>query len=318
MCGCHYTKCQDGESTMRVDIEFDNYPEDISWNVTNNMEKILWNVDFENFKRESLNPSSFQTCVPKTGPLYFTIRDKRLNGLCCDSPSIFLVPSGNHGYSIYLDNELVGARKFPMGSKQELVLRAGSQSSQPIINQTTVWCEGRCQRCDVCPNDGDYYADESITFELYGVENCFYFASNTSNFLSNEFCSEIQDHVSASCGCPKFIPTCADNEVLFAFQTNVEDSPGTVTLQIRDQHNVTLRTKTGFIGNVGEIRDYKACIPAKDFIYVGLYDFCGEKELCQEASRTEFFQIMINNKIAKRRQFTKTEFEFAFFVPNFG
>jgi hypothetical protein len=189
------------QSTMRIDIEFDNYPADISWSVTNNYDQIVWNIDFENFSGKSSNYSSFQTCVPKYGPLYFTIRDRRLNGLCCDSPSIFLVPSGNHGYSIFLDNDLVGARKFPMGSKHDLVLRAGSKSSQPIINQTTVWCEGRCDRCNICPTESAYYEEESITFELYGLENCFYFASNTSNFLTPEFCSEIQDHVASSCGC---------------------------------------------------------------------------------------------------------------------
>jgi hypothetical protein len=316
ICGCHESQCSEIKSTIRVDIEFDNFPQDISWSVKNTFGQELWHINFENYVRNgSLNPASFRGCVPRNETLHFTIRDKHQDGLCCGTDASHFEPSGNRGYEVYLDEELVGMRKFPMGSRQDLIFMNGDKSSQPRINQTVVWCESCNRQCNICPNDNDFNPNEIIFFELYGIESCQRFFSNTSNVITPEFCSEIQDHVSASCGCKNFQPKCSSTESLIVFQTEIESTDGSVTFQIRNEQNITLRTKSGFAGEIGEIRDYKACIPSFEKIYVGVYDYCSEAQLCEETKRWKNFKIYLNKNVIADHRFTKPENEFVLY-PN--
>jgi hypothetical protein len=106
-----------------VDIEFDKFLQDISWLVTDALYNPLWEIELENYNSiETSKFSTFESCVPEKVPLLFTICDKNSNGLCCDLDSSYILPSGDKGYIVYLDGVLVGAQKFPMGSKQELFL----------------------------------------------------------------------------------------------------------------------------------------------------------------------------------------------------
>jgi hypothetical protein len=310
LCGCRQVNCLDTESTMKVEIEFDNSPEDISWSVTNSLHQSLWNIDFVNYK-ENVNSmvATFISCVPKTGPLFFTIRDRKSDGLCCNLDSSFFLPAGNRGYSVYLDNVLVGARNFSMGSKQDLIFRNGGKSSRAKVFQTSVWCE-KCKACKVCPLDNEFNPEENIYFELYGLQNCGFYAANTSNFITPEFCSEIQDHVSASCRCQKYLPKCSSNESQLVFKTIVENAPGIITLNVRNQYNSTLRTKFGFVGDVGQVSDYRMCIPSNEKIFVGLYDYCSENKLCSTTNRSQFFEIIVDESVIVRQIFNKSEFEF--------
>jgi hypothetical protein len=309
ICKCRQSSCSVNETKIKVAIEFDNFPQHISWNVINEFGNILWSIDFGNYVQDQSEKPSFHGCLPKTGPLFFTILDRQQDGLCCESDSEYFLPSANNGYEVYLDDTLVAVRQFPIGSKQELVFRNGNKSSAVTINQVPVWCAD-CQRCKICPDDNNFRSDESIYFELYGEQSCSYYSANTSNFITTEFCNQIQDHVSSSCGCLNYQPVCSGNESHFIFRTVVEDSPGFITLHIRNQNNVTIWSKVGFAGNVGESRDYQTCVSSIERVYVGVYDYCGDKELCRSALRSKSFEILLNNKLFRRQVFNKPAFEF--------
>jgi hypothetical protein len=310
LCGCRLVSCLQQETTMKVEIEFDNFPQDIEFTVSGLQKKTLWKLDFQNSVELKNQKASFQSCVPNSGPLFFSIRDRKQNGLCCNTPTDqFFLPSGNRGYNVYLDDVLVGSRRFTFGSKQELIFRNGSKSSQVTVFQTLMWCPD-CERCKVCPGDNSFDSDEAIEFELYGVVNCTLYATAISMFLYDEFCSEIQDHVASSCACENFQPACRMNETLFTFKVLLDDSPHILKLNLRNKQNLTLWSKRGFTGIAGQEKRYQACIPSMERVYVGVVDYCDEDTMCQTTNRSASFEILLNNDVFVRQIITQPKYEF--------
>jgi hypothetical protein len=102
LCRCYQAACSENESTMKVEIEFDNFPGDNELLVTDDMGNTLWYIDFRYHIKGDEIISHFQSCVPKTGPLHFKISDRKHDGLCCEADTGYFLPTGNRGYKVYL------------------------------------------------------------------------------------------------------------------------------------------------------------------------------------------------------------------------
>jgi len=277
---------------------------------------VVWQQDFDDYEATANPKPAFSSCVPREGPLFFTISDKNQDGLCCNTDSGFFLPDGSRGYDVYLDGELVGSREFPFGSHQDLLLRDSENASPVNIIQPRIWCPD-CNRCDICPDGGDFRHDEFIAFDIYGIINCNDYFVNMSSYIDTNFCSQHHNHISSSCGCTEHAHKCVDGESLLTFQMILGDSLGEITVQIRNKHNVTLWSKIGFVGEIGETRGFQACVPAFEPLFVGIYNYCGDGLLCSfdySVYHPGSFEVVWDSEPAVNQTFSSSEIELSFGV----
>jgi len=270
ICDCKLTKCGLGDVPLTVKIEFDKSPADITFIVREESGAVVWFQDFQGYSSKGIGViSSFGQCVPATGPLHFEINDAKGNGLCCNTDSDYFIAGGLNGYEVYLDDELVGKRQFPLGSHQELLLRSGEASSAVEKYQPPVWCTDDCPSCEVCRGNEVFNPNESVTLESYGTINCYDFIVDMSYFVTTEFCSANRGHVVSSCSCVNDTFECSSsNESTVRFELTFDDeSVGgrDVVVEVRDEWNKTLWSKKGFASeNSGA---FEACIPSERRVY---------------------------------------------------
>ena len=90
-----FAQCPTGEVTFQVDIVPDNYPNEISWDLQDDMGNILFQDDIS-----SPNDYTFSDCIPTGGCLTFTIYDSYGDGICCGH--------GQGSYTVSVDNVEIG------------------------------------------------------------------------------------------------------------------------------------------------------------------------------------------------------------------
>lgn len=202
LCACRLVACSADKIAMRFEIEFDKHPSDINVTLVDETGRLVWNLDFSDYVLTQNPVPTFEACVPKEGPLFFSILDGNQDGLCCNSDSGFFLPSDSRGYAVYLDDELLGRREFPFGSRQDLIFRHGTDSSAPELFQPRVWCPD-CNPCPVCSGGAEgFNRSASIDFVNYGSINCYDYSVNMSSYIDTDFCTFYKEHISVSCGCP--------------------------------------------------------------------------------------------------------------------
>jgi hypothetical protein len=77
------------------------------------------------------------------------------------------------------------------------------------------------------------------------------------------------------------------------------------------EKNSTILSKVGFLGAIGETKDYKACIPTSEDVYVGVYHYCSKTKLCKSSNRSEYFELIVNGYVLASDRFTKSSFEYS-------
>lgn len=300
-CGCHLVDCPLDEVSMELSIIFDRAPDVMLFSVVNETGSVLWD---QNLAGSAISLENklviFAHCVQKDGPLFFTVIDSYQDGLCCGTDTEYTLPDGElRGYNISLDGELVGSRIFLIGSRQELILRAGKDSSPVHISQPPVWCQD-CDWCRVCPDGASFKPDESMTFNLYGSVNCRHYSVNMSSYIDTSFCSMHQQHIASSCGCSNHEHMCKAGESKLSYHMILEDDLRDIIVQVRDHLNETLWSKVGFVGEIGETVRFEACIPSIEPVFVGIYKYCGDGILCSSDGPEKeegYFEIYVDDEL---------------------
>ena len=276
LCGCRVAECRIDQAEMRIRIEFDSNPSDISFEVTDEIGDIVWEQDFveyENNEEEwALKEFVIGSCVPKDGPLHFAIKDKAGDGLCCTTKSYGspIITDKDHGYEVRLDDVLVGKRLFAYGDSQKMVFRSGQDSSPVLVEQQYFCHTSGCSLCLV--NGGSYNPSDVITLEIEGQINCGRYISSFATYASKQFCDKHRDHIASSCGFSSFNVQCAEGEAILSFRVDVESYPQNIAVKVMDRFNATIRRKEGFQHDNGNAGTFEVCVSTTEPLNVQVYD----------------------------------------------